>query len=73
MNTAAHDTLPTFIYSTIKSPAFAGLSFGHIQWICCWPDWVGCGGAGTTSPGDTMKRSTVSVVTKVQLQLMFVH
>jgi len=56
-----------------KSPAFAGLSFGHIQWICCWPDCVGCGGAGTTSPGETIKRSTVSVVTNVQLQLMFVH
>jgi len=45
----------------------------HCQWICCWPDVVGCGGAGTTSPGETIKRERVSVVTNVQLQLMFVH
>jgi hypothetical protein len=56
-----------------KSPAFAGLSFYYIQWICCCPDVVGCGGAGTTSPGETIKRERVSVVTKVQLQLMLVH
>lgn len=57
----------------IDIPVYTGLSFGHIQWICCWPDVVGCGAAGTTTPGDTIKRSTVSVVTNVALQLMFVH
>lgn len=45
----------------------------QIQRICCCPEVVGCGGAGITSPGDTIKRSTVSVVTNVALQLMFVH
>jgi len=45
----------------------------YIQFICCCPDVVGCGGAGTTSPGETIKRERVSVVTKVQLQLIFVH
>jgi len=56
-----------------KSPAFAGLLFGHCQWICCCPDDDGWGGAGTNTAGDAIKRSTVSVVTNVQLQLIFVH
>jgi len=60
-------------YLIQKNPALAEFSFGHCQWICCWPDDVGCDAAGTTIPGDTIKRSTVSVVTNVALQLMFVH
>lgn len=33
--------------------------FIRIHGICCCPHDVGCDGAGTTSPGETMKRERV--------------